>query len=381
MSHGVTRLTIRLAVAIAAGGLALPALADQAQTGQSGQNQGQQNQQNQGQQNQGAPANPVGEAPPTPQAPAQPAQVFDEPTALTPRGHFVFEPSAQYVHSTNNQVALVGYTILPAITIGLINIERVESNLDNFSLTGRYGITPRLELEVRVPYVVADTTTETRPLATASTTNEFFNASGSDIGDVEVALRTQLNHFNGDNAVYLASLRFKTHTGTNIFEEPIDPDTGLQTKIPTGSGFNSVQGGVTFLKPSDPAVFFGGVAYTKSFSRYIDVNYGYVYPGNILDLNLGMGMAINDKASLSIGYQHSVVSQTDQQFTGPADDQTTVNQSQYAITKIGTIQIGTLRFGISYQLSKDTYLNTTIGIGVTRDSPDLEATVRLPIRF
>jgi len=358
-------------VAVTAGSLTLPALADQA-AGQSGQNQGQ---------NQGNPASPVGEAPPQQSAPAAPAQVFDEPTALTPRGKFVFEPSAQYVHSTNNQVALVGYSILPAITIGEINIQRVESNLDYFNLTGRYGITSRLELEVRVPYVVADTTTETRPLATASTSNEFFNASGSDVGDVEMALRAQLNHFRGDNTVYLATVRFKSHTGSNIFEEPINPDTGLQTKIPSGSGFDSVQGGLTFLKPSDPAVFFGGVAYTKSFSRFVSTNYGYVYPGNILDLNLGMGMAINDKASLSIGYQHSVVSQTDQRFVKESDDETAVNQTQYAITKIGTIQIGTMRFGISYQLSKDTFLNTTIGIGVTRDSPDLEATVRLPIRF
>lgn len=352
-------------VAVAAATLALPTLV-QAQQAQGQNNQG----------NQNTPANPVGEAPPQQSAPPQPAQVFDEPTALTPRGHFAFEPAAQYVHSTNNQVALVGYTILPAITIGLINIQRVESNLDNFTLTGRYGITSRLELEVGVPYVVANTTTETRPLAGTSTANDYFNASGSDIGDVEVALRAQLNHFKGDNTVYLATLRFKTHTGSDIFDEPVDKNTGLQTGVPSGSGFNAVQGGLTFLKPSDPAVFFGGVAYTKSFSRFVNENYGYIYPGSILDLNVGMGLAINDKASFSIGYQHSIVTQTDQ-----SSGTMVVNQTQYEITHIGTIQLGTLRFGISYQLSKDTYLNTTIGIGVTRDSPDLEATVRLPIRF
>jgi len=366
MKRCVPKLAIPLAAVVAgalAGTLALPVLADQAQTGQNNQNQG-------------TPANPVGEAPPTPTAPAAPAQLFDEPTALTPRGRFVFEPSAQYVHSTNNQVALVGYTILPAITIGLINIQRVESNLDNFNLTGRYGITSRLELEVGVPYVVANTTTETRPLAGTSTANDYFNASGSDIGDVEVALRAQLNHFKGDNTVYLATLRFKSHTGSNIFDEPVDKYTGLQTGVPSGSGFNAVQGGLTFLKPSDPAVFFGGAAYTKSFSRFVNESYGHVYPGSILDLNLGMGLAINDKASFSVGYQHSVVTQTDQ-----SSGTMVVGQTQYEITHIGTIQLGTLRFGVSYQLSKDTFLNTTIGIGVTRDSPDLEATVRLPIRF
>jgi len=89
----------------------------------------------------------------------------------------VIEPATQYVHSTNNQVALVGYTVLPALTIGLINIQRIESNLTDFSLTGRYGITPRIELEVKAPYILENTTTETRPLATASTTNSYFNSS------------------------------------------------------------------------------------------------------------------------------------------------------------------------------------------------------------
>jgi hypothetical protein len=352
MNRKVSNAVLPLAAVVAAA-LALPAFGQQTQGAQ------------------GTPQAPVGEAPPTPTQPQQPAQIFDEPTALTPRNHFVFEPSAQYVHSTNNQVALVGYTVLPAITIGLINIQRVESNLDNFSLTGRYGITSRLELEVRVPYIAADTTTETRPLNTASTTNDYFNASGSDIGDVEMALRYQLNHFRGDNTVWLASVRFKSKTGSDVFSQPVDPNTDLQTKLATGSGFNAVQPGITFLKPSDPAVFFGGVAYTKSFGRDVGYGFGYVDPGGILDLNLGMGLAINERASFSVGYQHSVVDETQQ----------TVPAAGYAITRVGTIQLGTLRFGVSYELSPKTYLNTTIGIGVTRDSPDLEATVRLPIRW
>ncbi|MGH9920580.1 MAG: acetate kinase, partial [Nitrososphaerales archaeon] len=132
------------------------------------------------------PQTPVGEAP-KPQTPAAPAQVFAEPTALTPRGTFVIEPDVQYVHSTNNQVALVGYTVLPALTIGLINIQRIESNLSTFSLTARYGILSRLEMELRAPYVVENTSTETRPLATASVTNSFFNAHGNGLGDAQLS--------------------------------------------------------------------------------------------------------------------------------------------------------------------------------------------------
>ena len=319
----------------------------------------------------GQPPTPVGEAPSQPDAPAATAQIFEEPTALTPRGKLVLEPDVQYVHSTNNQVALVGYTVLPALTIGLIDVQRIESNLTDYSLTARYGLTSRWELEVKAPYITENTTTETRPLATASETNSYFNASGSGLGDVEVAMRTQLNHFHGDNAVWIASLRFKTHTGTDIFEEPIDSNTGLQTRLATGSGFDAVQPGVTVLFPSDPAVFFGGVAYTYSFAREVGHGYGRVDPGGILDLTMGMGLALNEHASFSVGYQHSVVDETTQPTAAVG----------LALTRVGTLQLGTLRFGVAYRLTDRFSVNTTIGIGVTRDSPDLEATLRLPYRF
>lgn len=315
---------------------------------------------------------PVGEAPKPADAPAAPAQIFEEPTALTPRGHFVLEPAVQYVHSTNNQVALVGYTILPALTIGLIDIQRIESNLTDVMLTGRYGITSRLEMEVKVPYIIENTSTETRPLGSASVTNSFFNASGTNIGDAELALRAQLNHFTGDNAVWLASLRLKSRTGTDVFEMPLDPNTQLQTRLATGSGFYATQPGLTVLLPSDPAVFFGGVAYTYSFARDVGFGYGRVDPGGILDLSLGMGLGLNDHASFSIGYQHSIVDQTTQSGSFATGR---------ALVRQGTLQLGTLRFGVSYRMTEHWTLNTTLGVGVTRDTPDLEATIRFPYRF
>ena len=315
------------------------------------------------------PTSPVGQAPAAPSAPAPAAQIFAQPTVLTPRGTLVIEPDAQYVHSTNNQVALVGYTVLPAITIGLIDIQRIESNLSTFSLTARYGILSRLELQVRVPYIVENTTTETRPLATASTTNTFFDSSGSGLGDAEVALRAQLNQFRGNNVVWIGSLLFKSRTGTDVFQQPIDPNTGLQSRLATGSGFYAVQPGLTFLLPSDPAVFFGGANYTYSFGRNVGYGYGYIHPVGILDLSLGMGLSLNQKASFSIGYEHSVVEQTTQAATATGR----------ALARRGTLQLGTLRFGVTYQVNPRTLLNITIGVGVTRDTPDLEATVRLPL--
>ncbi|MCD2476395.1 hypothetical protein LRN56_16530, partial [Staphylococcus aureus] len=77
----------------------------------------------------------------------------DVPGVLTPRGSFVFEPSLQYTYTSSDRVALIGYTIIPAITIGLIDIRQVNRSAFVLGLTGRYGITNRLEIEGRIPYV------------------------------------------------------------------------------------------------------------------------------------------------------------------------------------------------------------------------------------
>ncbi len=314
------------------------------------------------------PSGPVGEAPPQPAQPAAPARIFDEPTALTPHGRFVLEPSYQFVHSTDNRVALVGFSVIPAITIGLIDVRRVSRDIHTLALTGRYGVTSRFEVEAKVPWVHASSNTQTRALATPSFTDETFDASGSGLGDIELAARYQFNAFRGDNAVYIGHLRYKSRTGTGVFEVPID-ETGLQTELPTGSGFQGLQTGVTFLYPSDPAVFFGGAAYTYNFARDVGHGFGRVRPGSVVDLNAGMGLALNERASFSIGYQHSIVGSLQQRDP---------EEVARVLARTGRLQLGTMRFGLGYRLTPKTNLNVSLGIGVTDDTPDFELTVRFP---
>ncbi len=312
---------------------------------------------------------PVGEAPQQPDRPEVTARIFDEPTALTPRGKLVLEPTYQFVHSTDNRVALVGYSVIPAITIGLIDVRRVSRDISSFAVTARYGLTNRFEIEAKVPWISASSSTLTRPLATPSVTDQFFDSRGRGLGDIELAGRYQFNQFRGDNAVYIGYLRYKSRTGKGVFEVPIDPGTGLQNELPTGSGFQAVQGGFTVLYPSDPAVFFGGAAYMHSFSRDVGNGFGTVRPGGVLDLNFGMGLALNEKASFSIGYQHSIVNTTDQRDP---------EQVARVLAPSGRLQLGTLRFGVAYRLTPKWNMNLSLGVGVTGDSPDLELTMRFP---
>ena len=62
----------------------------------------------------------VGQAPQRDGRPPEVAPLFEQPGVLTPKGRYVFEPSYQFGYSSSNRVALVGYTIIPALLSGLI---------------------------------------------------------------------------------------------------------------------------------------------------------------------------------------------------------------------------------------------------------------------
>jgi hypothetical protein len=283
---------------------------------------------------------------------------------LTPRNSLVIEPSLQYAHSTNNRVALVGVTVIPALTIGLIDIRSVQRDTLIAALSARYGVTNRFELEARLPYVWRKDTTVTRPLATPSTGESVFDASGNDIGDVEFAARYQLNRGGLNQPYYVANLRVKTRTGQDPFEVGIDPATNLQTTLPTGSGFIGVQPSLTAIFPSDPAVFFGSLSYLWNVKRDVGGGFGTIDPGDAVGFNFGMGLALNEKASFSLAYDHNIVLKT--------------KQNGDFLPTSTRIQLGTLLFGVSYRTSPRTNLNLSVGVGVTAESPDLQLTLRLP---
>jgi hypothetical protein len=306
------------------------------------------------------------------------APITDELSLLTPRGKFVVEPSMQYTFSSAISVDLVGFTIIPAINIGLINIARVDHSTLVTSVAARYGVTNRLELEAVLPYVVRRDTSITRPVGTSSVTESTFDASGNGIGDVKFAARYQLNSGAGDTPYYIGSLAFKTHTGKDPYEVEYDPVYNLQKTLPTGSGFYSLQPGLTVIYPSDPAVFFGGASYAWNIKRDINRTVGSVTPtfietvdpGDSLTLNFGMGVSMNERASFSMGYQHSIIGK---------DKLSSSTVSIAPDPRAKTYQLGTLLLGYSY--SGKTSLNLLLGIGVTNDAPDTQLTLRVPFSF
>ncbi|TFW19238.1 acetate kinase [Massilia arenosa] len=328
----------------------------------------------------------MGAKPANADRPPEVAALFEQPGVLTPRGKTVFEPSLQYSYSSSNRVALVGYTIIPALLIGLLDVREVKRNTTTATATFRHGVTNRFEVELRVPYVYRSDATVSREIFTGTATERVFNTSGRAIGDVEVAARYQVNAGNIERPYYVAGLRFKSHTGRDPFTVITDcvtrcvgenvTGTGLPLTLPTGSGFYSLQPNLTVLFASDPAVFFGGVSYLYNFKRSgvsrtvlggTKEWLGELAPGGVLGFNVGLGLALNDKAALSIGYDHNSVGR--------------MRQNGVVVPGSVRTQLGTLLIGYSYRLSDRRSLNFTVGAGLTRDTPDVSLNLRVPLTW
>jgi hypothetical protein len=177
-------------------------------------------------------------------------------------------------------------------------------------------------------------------------------------------------------------LRYKTRTGRSPFDVVTDcvtacvgtnvTGTGLPLSEPTGSGFNSIQAGLTWLLPSDPAVFFGNFSYLHNVRRDVSrlvLNgarepLGVVDPGDVIGFNFGMGFAINEKSSFSVGYDHSSVA--------------AAKQDGVRVPGSVRIELGTLVLGFSLRVSPVTTVNLSVGAGLTSDTPGVTLTLRVP---
>ncbi len=319
------------------------------------------------------PAGPVGVAPQSQSEvlPSWMVRTFDLPGAgvLTPKGTLIVEPYLQYAHLSNSRVTLTGFTIVPALTIGLINVQSVSRDIYTASLVGRYGITNRLEVEVRVPYLYREDSITQRPVATPSQADTLSIFNGSGLGDVETTGRFQVNEGGPDKPYFVAFTRFKSTTGKGPFSVPRDPVTGVQTELPTGSGFYIFQPGLTFLYPSDPVVLFGSMSFIYNKPRDVGGQIGHVDPGSGGNANVGLGLSLNEKLTLTLGYDHTV-------FSRP-----TSASNLLLTTAPHATQIGVLLIGGAYRWSDRSFVNFVVGVGVTREAPDLQVTLRVPTAF
>jgi hypothetical protein len=291
----------------------------------------------------------------------------DEGGVLIKKGTAVIEPSAEYSYSTSTRVAVEGFTIVPALSIGFFDLTRVDRNTAIAAVTGRYGLTNRWEINARVPYVNRWDSTLSRPFGEGASEDVLRDVDGNDLGDIEFGTSYQLNRGLNNWPFLIANLRYKSNSGESPFDVPVDPETGLQTELPTGSGFNAFQPSITAIFPSDPVVFYGNVGYLYNMSENLGGNFGEIDPGDSISGSFGMGFSLNDRSSFSLGYGHDTVFKTE--------------QNGQKLPRSNILQIGSLDLGFSYRLYDNYNLNFNVGAGLTEDAPDVRLSMRTPVSF
>ncbi|GAB2645803.1 transporter [Vibrio panuliri] len=296
------------------------------------------------------------------------ADVIDRPGVLTPKGQFGIEASLNYTQNSSNRVSVVGYSVLPALVIGLIEVSDSDRTTLTAGLTGRYGLTNATELEIRMPYVYRNDQISARPISEGAS-DETINRDidGGGLGDIEFAIRHQ---FNFDTSPYwVGSLRVKSNTGKSPYEIDTDPTTNVLEDAPTGSGFWSIEPGISMIYPTDPAVLFASVSYIYNFKETFDISgqSAEIDLGDTISLGAGLGFAINRDLSLSIGLSHQTILESE--VNGQKDDEAKL------------LQLDSLTFGINYALSRTTSINISAQAGLTEDTPDFQLNVRIPFTF
>lgn len=335
----------------------------------------------------------VGERPVEQERPPQIAVLGDQGGIITRQGRLTIEPSAEYAHADRNRVLFRGIEVVEAVLIGVFDINESRQDAVTGSIAARYGVTSRLEVSARLPYVYRTDRTVLAPVpgsenppGSGAGTRETF-ASGDGIGDVEASVRYQLNRGRDGWPFLIAGVQVAAPTGSDPFKIARTP-IGAPQEAATGSGFWGVSPSLTALMPSDPAVFFGSLGYTRNFGRDLDTRIGsaqldYVKPGDSFSGALGFGVSLNDRASFNLGYGHTWAMGTRtvtrvEQSNGPGQPPTL---SAPMTTVSRDLQIGRYMFGVTYRTSPRTTLNWAVEIGATEDATDVRTTLRVPFEM
>ncbi|MDO6822478.1 transporter [Marinobacter sp. 1_MG-2023] len=305
------------------------------------------------------------------------ASITSDRGIVTHPGRFTIEPSFSHAHSNATQVAVEGYTVIPALLIGLINISEIQRDIFVGAMSLKYGFTSKFEAALRVPYLSIQEDLRERQAFEGTPVDTLRESSGEGLGDVELSVRYQLNDGLKGWPYVIGSFRVKAPTGDSPYDvdqQVINDSQGNPIGIeleerPTGSGFWSFEPGVSFIYPSDPAVLYGNLSYVYTLKDEKGYENGNtVDPGDVIRFGFGMGFAFNQRTSFSLGYDHSVIRKT-----------TYERDIDLFGANFDSIQIGSLAFGLSHRLTSSTTLSLTVNVGVTENAPSTEITLKLPI--
>jgi hypothetical protein len=335
-----------------------------------------------------APVLRVGEPPRDSDRPPTVAVLDQQGSVVTRKGELVGELGVDYTRSDRNRAVFRGISAVEALLIGVFDINENRQDLVGASASLRYGLTNRLEIGARVPFLHRADTLITAPITNVSNSNpdQTIDSStkGTGVGDVELSARYQLNHGGRNTPFLIANLQATMPTGRDPFSVKRN-DTGSAIQSATGAGFWGITPSVTAILPTEPAVLFGTLGYTFNMARKVDtrlpqVQIDRVDPGDQINVSLGVGLALNERTSINLGYSHSWAFGT-RTITRALDGTTGAVVGGPVATTTRDLQIGRLLVGVSQKFSEHLQVNWSVEVGATEDAPDVRTSLRIPIQF
>ncbi|QOY62773.1 transporter [Lysobacter sp. H21R4] len=307
----------------------------------------------------------------------QVAAVFDRRLTL--------ENSLSYNRYDRKQLTLTGFLALDAIFLGNIAIENVESDTLTYNFAARYGLNPRLTLNLDVPYIARKTVYQKGGAGGSAGAVAQEDTYGHGFGDLTVSGNYRMFMESPRWPETVLTLGVTAPTGREpygISWEVLERDDdgfirfAVPEKEPTGNGVWQTNVGVSVVKTADPAILFGNFGYIHSFRNSFDdldnnpetVNPGDVQLGRSFYFGAGVAFAFNERTSLSISYSDKLSARARTRYDGQPWNKIIGSDAN----------AGMFNLGVTYALSQHTTLVSALGIGLTPDAPDFSLVFKVP---
>ncbi len=205
------------------------------------------------------------------------------------------------------------------------------------------------------------------PLASKYDTTDSNSSAG--LGDVTINARWQPYAYIPGELSRTVTGSFKTKTGDSPFETISDK------RLPTGSGYYTLSGGMSVNKVVDPVMLFGSssVSYAIPETGINQVNGGQVLdevrPGVSVAFSGGFAYSLSYDVSLTMSFQGSYTDKAKYVFRSGAEGESSASMS------------GVLNFSLGVRVSPKTITNVGVGFGMTEDAPDILLSLSMPINM
>jgi len=264
---------------------------------------------------------------------------------------FEIDVSLSYLHSSNNRLAVSGYSVIEVLNVGKFEVRKINRDILSTNIRLRHT-TPETSVELIIPYTFrrdeiikyADVDSETN-----EPTREVL--SGNGLGDILLNIQTDIKYGDVHLQNTQVNLGLKTSTG-----KWYDPKSGMSFT----SGHYGFKLGISHMIPIDPIVLFGSTNYFWNIKQY------NVDPGDSIQYSMGVAYALTQNFSVNARFEHTL--------TG-----STVNNGRTVIES--SSNSATLYMGGSYVSQKGVPFDVIIGTGLTEDAADFSFQLSRPFYF